>query len=134
MKNCKKAKLILFVYLIATLALLLLGYSVRKPKAAQQEFPFSITYSYQGKTETISDVFVGEYVRKAMYLGEDSLAWSGYIKDRNRLESDFYRIAEIDGQSFSINLNISKRWYTNQIFTRWSNKTSCNSNTFNRLI
>lgn len=105
-KNAKKAKIILAVYLIATLALLFLGYSVRKPKVAQQEFPFSITYSYQGKTETISDVYVGEYVRAAKYLGDDSVAWYGYIQDHNRLESDFYRIGEANGNAFSINLNI----------------------------
>ena len=69
--NLKKAKIILAVYLIATLALLFLGYSVQKPKIAQQEFPFAITYSYQGETKTISDVYVGEYVRRAKYLGDD---------------------------------------------------------------
>ena len=105
-KNLRKAKIILVIYLIATLALLMLGYSVRKPKVAQQEFPFSVTYSYQGKTETIESVYVGEYVRSAKYLGDDNLTWHGYIKDHNRLESDFYRIGELDGQSFSINLNI----------------------------
>ena len=105
-KNLKKAKIIFVIYLIATLALLFLGYSVQKPKVAQQEFPFTITYSYQGETQTISDVYIGEYVRSAKYLGDDSLAWYGYIKDHNRLESDYYRIAELDGQIFSINLNI----------------------------
>ena len=105
-KNLRKAKIILAVYLIATMALLLLGYSVRKPKVAQQEFPFTITYSCQGETETISDVYVGEYARSAKYFGDDSMAWYGYIQDHNRLESDFYRIGEIDGKAFSINLNI----------------------------
>lgn len=105
-KNLRKAKIILAAYLIATLVLLFLGYSVRKPKVAQQEFPFTITYSYQGETKTISDVYVGEYVRAAKYLGDDSVAWYGYIKDHNRLESDFYRIGEADGQAFAINLNL----------------------------
>ena len=105
-KSPKIAKCILIVYLIATLALLLLGYSVRKPKVAQQEFPFTITYSYQGETKTISGVYVGEYVRKAKYLGDDSVAWYGYIQDHDRLESDFYRIGRSDGKSFSINLNL----------------------------
>lgn len=105
-KNIRRAKIILVLYLIATLALLLLGYSVQKPKVARQEFPFTITYSYQGITETISDVYVGEYVRRAKYLADDSLAWHGYIQDHNRLESDFYRIGEHDGQAFSINLNM----------------------------
>ena len=106
MKNRKKAKIIFIVYLIATLALLFLGYSVQKPKLARQKFPFTITYSYQGEAKTISDVYVGEYAHKAKYLGDDSVAWWGYINDHDRLQSDFYRIAEIDGQVFSINLNI----------------------------
>ena len=105
-QNRKKAKYIFAIYLVATLALLFLGYSVQKPKVAQQEFPFTITYTYQGETKTISDVYVGEYVRRAKYLGDDSVAWYGYIKDHNRLESDFYRIGEVDGQAFSINLNL----------------------------
>ena len=105
-QNALKAKVILIVYLIATVALLFLGYSVQKPEIVKQEFPFAIIYSYQGETETISDVYVGEYVRTAKYLGDDSIAWYGYIKDRNRLESDFYRIGEMEGHSFSINLNI----------------------------
>ena len=57
-KNLKKAKIILVVYLIATLALLFLGYSVQMPRVAQQEFPFTITYSYQGETQNISDIYV----------------------------------------------------------------------------
>ena len=105
-KNLKKAKIILVVYLAATLALLLLGYSVQSPKIAQQEFPFTITYSYQGQTETISDVYVVEYVRTEKYIGEDAIGWFGYIKDHNRLELDWYTIDEEDGRTFSINLNL----------------------------
>ena len=106
MKNYTKVKIILIGYLIATLALLLFGYSVRQPRVVRQEFPFTITYSYQGETKTISAVYVGEYVRTAKYLGDDSVTWYGYIKDHNRLESDFYRIGELDGRAFSINLNM----------------------------
>lgn len=105
-KNPRNAKIILAVYLIATLALLILGYSVQKPAVVRQEFPFSITYSYQGQTETISGVYVGEYVRGAKYLEDDPVAWYGYIQDHNRLESDFYRIGDLDRQHFSINLNL----------------------------
>ena len=105
-KNRLKAWIILGIYLTATCALLIFGYSVQKPRVGQQEFPFSITYSYQGKTETISDVYVGEYVRWAKYIGDGHTAWYGYVKDRNRLEADFYRIGEQDEKHFSINLNI----------------------------
>ena len=79
MKNLRKAKIILAVYLIATMALLLLGYSVRKPKVAQQEFPFTITYFYDGKEETISGVFVVEFAPSAQYMGDNSIGWFGYV-------------------------------------------------------
>ena len=105
-KNRIKAWLIFAIYFAATCALTLGCYSVQKPAVQQQEFPFSITYSYQGKTETISDVYVAEYTRVAKYIGDEPLAWYGYVKDKDRLESDFYRIGESDGQAFSINLNI----------------------------
>ena len=104
--NQRKAWIIFIFYVIATCALLLCGYSVQKPAVQQQEFPFTITYSYQGEVETISDVYVGEYVRHDKYIGDNSIAWYGYVKDRDRLQADFYRIAEDNGAAFSINLNI----------------------------
>lgn len=105
-KNSLKAKIIFGVYLIATLALLFLGYSVQMPKIAQQEFPFTITYTYEGKTETLSEVYVAEYVRAEKYIGDDSLTWFGYIKDHNRLEMDYITIDEQIGKSFAINLHM----------------------------
>lgn len=105
-KNRLKAWLIFGIYFAATCALILGCYSVQKPAVRQQEFPFTITYSYQGKTETISDVYVAEYSRVAKYIGDEPTAWYGYVKDKDRLAADFYRIAENDGEAFSINLNI----------------------------
>lgn len=105
-KNSLKAKIIFGVYLIATLALLLLGYSVQKPKVEQHEFPFTITYTYEGKTETLSEVYVVEYLRTDKYIGDDSIAWFGYIKDHNRLELDYITIDQQENSSFAVNLNI----------------------------
>ncbi len=105
-KNQAKALWIFGIYLVATCALLFLGYGVQKPAVTRQEFPFTITYTFQGKTETISDIYVGEYSPHEKYLGDRSIAWYGYVEDRNRLESDFYRIGESEGNFFSINLNI----------------------------
>ena len=104
--NQLKARIIFGIYVIATFALLLLGYSVRKPAVAEQEFPYTITYSLDGRTETISDVFVAEYVRAEKYIGDDAIHWFGYIKDHDRLEYNYYTIAENDGLSYSINLNM----------------------------
>ena len=107
MKNRLKAGIIFGVYLIVTCALLLCGYSVQKPAVKQQEFPFSITYFYEGKEVTISDVFVGEYAPSAQYMGDNSIGWFGYVKDKDRLEPDYYTIAEADGKLYSINLNMN---------------------------
>lgn len=102
----KKACILLGIWLILNTALLLLGYSVQKPVLEQQEFPFSVTYSYQGEIKTISDVYVAEYELDAQYIGDDAIGWYGYVKDRNRLESDFYRIGESEEKIFSIDLNL----------------------------
>ena len=105
-KNQRRALLILGIYLLATCVLVLSCYCVQTPAVQQQEFPFTITYSYQGRTQTISDVYVAEYVRAPKYIGDDTISWYGYIKDRNRLEADFYRVAETPDGVLSINLNI----------------------------
>ena len=104
--NRLKSWIIFGVYIAATCALLIFGYSVQAPAVKQQEFPFTVTYYYKGKTETISDVYVSEYVRTAKYIGDDSLAWFGYVKGKDRLEPDYYTSAQTDEQAFSINLNI----------------------------
>ena len=105
-KNRIKAWLIFSIYFAATCALILGCYSIQKPAVERQEFPFTLTYSYQGRTQTISDVYVAEYSRAAKYIGDAEISWCGYVKDKDRLAADFYRIAEEDGQTFSIYLNI----------------------------
>ncbi len=107
LKNRLKAGIIFGLYLIATVGLLLWGYSVQKPAVKQQEFPFTITYFYDGKEETISDIFVGEYSPSAKYINDEDIGWFGYVKDKNRLELDYYTIADVDGKLYSINLNMN---------------------------
>ena len=55
MNNRQKALLILAIYLAATLALLAFGYAVQAPKVRQQEFPFSITYTFASRRSIIID-------------------------------------------------------------------------------
>ena len=106
MDNRRKALLILGIYLLATFALLIGGYSVREPAVKMQEFPFTITYTYRGSTRTIEEVYVAEYCRTDKYIGDDDITWYGYVRDWNRLESDYCRVVEEEGRTFSINLNI----------------------------
>lgn len=105
-RNAFFLRAILIVYVIATLALLLAGYSVQSPAVQVQEFPFSVTYSYQGSTHSISDVYVAKYMPHAKYIGSNSTLWYGYVKDRDRLEADYYTIDRQDTHAFSVNLNL----------------------------
>ena len=106
MDNRRKALLILGIYLLATVALLFGGYSVREPAVKMQEFPFTITYTYRGSTRTISEIYVAEYSRNDQYIGDDDITWSGYVRGWDRLESGYCRVVEEEGRTFSINLNI----------------------------
>ena len=106
----RAAWIILALHLSATALLLCFGYGIQKPAVQKQEFPFTITYTYQGQQQTISEVYVAEYSPFAKYLGDRPLAWFGYRLDQDRLESDFIRIAQNDTHAFSINLNLEPGW------------------------
>lgn len=110
-QNHLKAWIILGVYLIATCSFLLWGYAVQAPAVKQQEFPFSVTYSYLGETETISGVYVAEYYPDAKYIGDDDISWNGYVKDRDRLEGDYFVVADGDCWAYSINLNFKPGYF-----------------------
>ena len=106
----RAAWIILALHLSATALLLCFGYGIQKPAVQKQEFPFTITYTYQGQQTTISEVYVAEFSPFAKYLGDKSLGWFGYRLDQDRLESDFIRIAQNDTHAFSINLNLEPGW------------------------
>ena len=106
----RAAWIILALHLSATALLLCFGYGIQKPAVQKQEFPFTITYTYQGQQQTISEVYVAEYSPFAKYLGDRPLAWFGYRLDQDRLESDFIRIAQNDTHAFSIDLNLEPGW------------------------
>ena len=106
----RAAWIILALHLIATALLLCFGYGIQKPAVQKQEFPFTITYTYRGQQQTISEVYVAQYSPFAKYLGDRPLAWFGYRLDQDRLESDFIRIAQNDTHAFSIDLNLEPGW------------------------
>jgi hypothetical protein len=106
----RAAWIILALHLSATALLLCFGYGIQKPAVQKQEFPFTITYTYQGQQQTISEVYVAEYSPFAKYLGDRPLGWFGYRLDQDRLESDFIRIAQNDTHAFSIDLNLEPGW------------------------
>ena len=106
----RAAWIILALHLSATALLLCFGYGIQKPAVQKQEFPFTITYTYQGQQTSLSEVYMAEYSPFAKYLGDRPLAWFGYRLDQDRLESDFIRIAQNDTHAFSIDLNLEPGW------------------------
>lgn len=58
------------------------GLSISRPEIKRGEFDFSVTYEYQGKTDTISGVYVCEFEGMDFVLdGGFCREWRGYIKD-----------------------------------------------------
>jgi hypothetical protein len=110
-KNKLRIWIVFGLYLLSTVALLLLGYSVQKPVVTKQEFPFTITYCYQGETKTISDVYVVEYERTHKYIGDNTICWNGYIKDHDQMQADYYRVIDLDNELFAINVNFVPEYF-----------------------
>ena len=59
-----------------------------KPAVTTGEFPFSITYEYQGETKTLSGVFACEYSGSQTVQGEHSRGWDGSIKYENAEDTE----------------------------------------------
>ena len=106
----RTAWIILALYLTATALLLVFGYGAQKPAVESREFPFSITYTYQGERNTISGMFVAEFSPSARYLGDNPLGWFGYIQDHDMLSPDYIHIGEDETHTLSINLNLEPGW------------------------
>lgn len=75
---------ILFAFTIITyiVASVLFCYTT-KPKIAECEFPFSITYEYKGETKTLSGVYECEYSGSDTIHGEHNRYWAGEAKYEN---------------------------------------------------
>ena len=102
--NNKKLQLpflILIVCILCMSVLLLIGYQTEKPAIETAEFPFSVTYEYQGKTETFS----GTYICKAHYgtkhFREPNLYWSCYVKGYD-VSSSFVTIHETENSALAL--------------------------------
>ena len=72
---------------------------VPRPAIQKSEFAFSVTYEYQGETNTIDGVFVCEYDGLVWSLdGGWDREWKGYIKDGTSEETILLGVAEDGGQ------------------------------------
>lgn len=109
MRNIKQFRIpivILAVYLIATAALLLVGYRVEKPAVEEAEFPFSVTYAYEGQTNTVSGIYECSAYYGPKYMGETNVSWYGSVRDHEPGQDGFYMIRETDDSTLAIVLNL----------------------------
>ena len=80
----KRVFAVLFLALLFTAVLTSCGSTVPRPEITEGEFPFSVTYEFNGELKTISGVYVCKYNGTSWALdGGSHRDWKGYIKDGN---------------------------------------------------
>lgn len=82
-KKLSTAMIILAVTLVVYMIATVMFCYTTKPKVAQGEFPFSITYEYKGETKTLSGVLECEYSDSCTILNEHNRYWDYEIKYNN---------------------------------------------------
>ena len=99
--------------MVSMLALLLAscGLSVPAPSITEGEFPFTVTYEYNGETKTVSDVYVCEYDGTSWALdGGAHRSWVGYFK--NGLEDDLITIGTTaSGENIDLILHMYPEYF-----------------------
>lgn len=100
----KISALVLMLMVISMLASC--GVQVPRPEIKTGEFNFSVTYELNGKTSTISGVYVCEYNGTKWALdGGSHRDWKGYIKD-NKMNMDVEIGTTDDGGTIVIDLGL----------------------------
>ena len=95
-----KTKKLLLPVIVLIIAILLMGaYSVvtniaQKPTITQQEFSFSITYEWNGQTETIESVYVVSFAENDGYIDATKRIYKGTIVGMQNEEDTAYVISE----------------------------------------
>lgn len=82
------------------------GYEVPRPEVKKGEFPFSVTYEFNGEIKTVSGVYVCEYKGTSWALdGGHHRDWNGYIKD-GKVEETIEIGATDDGGKVALYLDL----------------------------
>lgn len=76
----------------------------KKPAVTEAEFPFSITYEYNGETKTVTDVYTARYVGNTGYADTKNRTYSGTTGDKE--EGDIiYNLGEENGMRIVLHTN-----------------------------
>ena len=87
----KKLALPIIILMLAVVAMAVFGIVTniaKKPTITEHEFPFSITYELNGKTETIEGVYVASYVGNGGYTKVTTRRYEGeFISNREDMDT-----------------------------------------------
>ena len=98
--------IILIVAVIASVAFACFSGIVQKPQIEESEFPFSIAYEYQSETKTLNGTYVCDFSGGDTVGFEQERYWSGYVKDNECGDDNYYIVSETEEGTLYICPNI----------------------------
>ena len=87
-----------------------------KPSVKEGRFNFSVTYEVDGEQETVSGVFMCEFIEIVFALDGSYIEWDSYIEDTglsNRLEENrgYLFLKTCDDGDIYLDLNLSAKYF-----------------------
>ena len=103
---------------LITLAMMttMTGCGTPTPTIKEGEFHFSVTYALDGEQETVSGVFVCEFVKVVRAMDGAYLEWNAYIEDgqlANRLEENrgYLLLKTCDDGAIYLDFDLSAKYF-----------------------
>ena len=106
------------IVLLLMTVLLLSGCDNGVPKPAVKEgrFNFSVTYEVDGKTQTVSGVYVCKFVRAEANLTGHNRIWNSYIENSNIKDENRYEILTNDDGIIYLDLGLYDTYFMSDPF------------------
>ena len=87
-----------------------------EPSVKNGNFKFSVTYEVDGEQETVSGVFVCEFVEVVFALDGSYIEWNSYVQDTalaNRLEENrgYLLLKTCDDGNVYLDINLSAKYF-----------------------
>ena len=95
----KSKKLLMPIIILVVAFVLMTAFAIingisKKPTITEEDFPFSITYELNGKTETIEGVYSASFVGRGGYADTKGRIYEGKIVGMENEEDNFYVLSE----------------------------------------
>ena len=101
-------KAIIFLGIVFTIVTSLIVSIAKKPTITEYTFPISITYEFDGKTETITDEYICTYTGPGQSIDPKDRFYDGYLKNRDSMDlHGDYLIKSYEDGKLAIYTNLS---------------------------